>query len=79
MAAIQIKELPPNVAERITKLAQERGSKVEDAALLCLERGVSELEQVQAELTEIRKLRDSAKDVWLTDDMLRAARDEGRP
>lgn len=79
MAAIQIKELPPNVAERIAKLAEERGSKVEDAALMCLERGVSELEQVQTELNEIRKLRESVTGVWLTDEMIRAARDEGRP
>jgi hypothetical protein len=79
MAAIQIKELPPSAAERIARLARERGVQVEEAAWMCLERGISELEQVQSELNEIRKLRDSLGSVHLTEEMIRAARDEGRP
>lgn len=79
MSAIQIKELPANVADRITRLAHETGSAVEEEALRCLERGVSEREQAAAELADIRRFRESAPNVWLTDEMLRAAKEEGRP
>ena len=78
MAAIQIMELPASAAERIARLARERGVQVEEAAWMCLERGISELEQVQSELNEFRKLRESFRGVDLTDETIRAARDEGR-
>ncbi|MGB7159132.1 MAG: hypothetical protein WBD40_13770 [Tepidisphaeraceae bacterium] len=79
MATIALEKLPKEMVERLQRLAQEHGLIVEDEALRCLERGLSETEQVEAELREIRKLRESMPKVWLTDEILRAARDEGRP
>ncbi len=78
MGAIPLKKLPQEMVERLQRLAQEHGVVVEDEALKCLERGLSESQQGAAELHEIRKFRESMPNVWLTDEMLRAARDEGR-
>ena len=78
MGVIALEKLPKAMVERLERLAQEHGLVVEDEALKCLERGLSESEQVAAELREIRKFRESMPNVWLTDEMIRAARDEGR-
>lgn len=79
MATIALDQLPEHLVERLQRLAKAHGIGVQDEAVKCLERGLSEVEQVEAELREIRKFRESMPDVWLTDEMLRAARTEGRP
>ena len=75
---IELEKLSKETVERLQRLAQQHGLGVEDEALKCLERGLSEIEQVETDLREIDKLRESMPNVWLTDQMIRAARDEGR-
>lgn len=79
MPTIAVEQLPTSLVDRLERLAGKHGVGVEDEAIRCLERGLSELEQVEADLQEIRKFRESMPHVWITEDTLRAARDEGRP
>jgi len=81
MAAIELEKLPKATVDRLARLAHQHGTKLEDEAVKCLERGLSESEQVEADLEDIRNLRESisAKGVWLTDEFLEQAINEGRP
>jgi histone H3/H4 len=79
MMTIELEQLSKDTVERLQRLAQQHGLRVEDEALKCIERGLSEIEQVELELLEIRKLRESMPGVWVTEEAVRAARNEGRP
>lgn len=78
MARIALNAVPDELVERLSRLAAEHGADVQDEALRCLERGLSEREQVEAELREIRALREQTPNAWVTEETIRAARDEGR-
>ncbi len=78
MQAISLNLLSDELVQRLIRLAEEHGSDVQSEAIQCLEKGLSEREQIETELKELRELRGQTKGVWLTDAMIRAARDEGR-
>jgi plasmid stability protein len=76
--ALTLEKLPDELVERLRRLASEHGSDVQSEAIQCLEKGLSEREQIEADLKEIRELRAQSNGVWMTDELIRAARDEGR-
>jgi hypothetical protein len=78
MANIALDAVPDELVERLSRLAAEHGADVHEEALKCLERGLSEREQVEAELREIRAIREQSPNAWITEETIRAARDEGR-
>lgn len=78
MATLALNSIPDGTLTRLRQLATETGLDVEAEAVRCLERGLSEREQVEAQLKEIRAIREGTSGAWITDDVIRAARDEGR-
>jgi hypothetical protein len=78
MQAVSVNLVSDELIERLQRLAQEHGSDVQLEAIQCLERGLTESEQIEFDLKELRELRSKFKSVWLTDEIIRAARDEGR-
>ena len=78
MGTIAIDTVPDDVLARLRQFAERHGSDLHAEALRCLEKGLAERELVEAELAELRALRERTKGVWLTDEAIRAARSEGR-
>lgn len=77
MATVALNQVPDQVIERLRKLAADHGADFEIEAVRCLERGLTEREQTEQELRELRELRSQQKGVWLTDEMINAAKREG--
>jgi hypothetical protein len=78
MATIALDSVSDEVLARLRRLAERDGSDLADEVLKCLEKGLSERERVEADLEELRSLRGQMKGAWVTNEMIRAARDEGR-
>jgi hypothetical protein len=78
MQALALNQLSDELIDRLRRLAEEHGSDVQSEAIQCLEKRLSEREQIETALKEIRELHEQTKGVWLTDAMIRAARNEGR-
>lgn len=79
MATLTIKNVPEALHRRLKERAQTHRRSLNSEALLCLEIATRQV-PVDEELLleELRLLRDQAE-VYLTDDALRRAIDEGRP
>ncbi len=78
MPAIEINKASEAMLVRLRRLAEEHGSDLESEALECLEKGLNEREQIEAELRELREFRAQMKGAWVTDEEIRCARNEGR-
>ncbi len=80
MANLTLKPVPDALYRRLKERAAAHRRSINNEAILCLER-ILEPQPVdpRSRLEEIRTLRREAPEVFLTDDVLRRAKDEGRP
>jgi plasmid stability protein len=80
MATLTIKNLPEDVYAALSNLAKRHRRSLNSETIVQLEKI---LENVQPDnerrLERIRRLRDSLPDVWLSDEFLDFAKNEGRP
>ncbi len=80
MANLTLKKVPDTLYQRLKERAAAHRRSINNEAIVCLE-GILEPRRVDPRnrLEEIRALRREAPKVFLTDQALRRAKDEGRP
>lgn len=76
MAAMNL-DVPDELYERLKRSAQHHRRSVSEEAIWCLEQAMDRPPASEL-LKQIRAARAQMPDVYVTDDDLRAARDEGR-
>lgn len=82
MATLTIKNLPDELYAALSKTAKKNRRSINSEAIICLEQSVQTCEaDVEVTLAEIREMRSKLRDkgVWLTDEILEQAKNEGRP
>jgi plasmid stability protein len=80
MATLTIKNIPDEVYAALTAVAKKHRRSLNSEAIVRLERSLKMPDQSREEqLEQIRKFRDSVKGVYLTDEILDLAKNEGRP
>lgn len=83
MATLTIKNLPDEIYAALTRTASRNRRSINNEAIVRLERGLEHSSELDAEATveRIRKMRAkmSEKGIWLTDEFLDLAKNEGRP
>lgn len=82
MATLTLKNVPDEVYTALTKVAKRNRRSINGEAIVRLERSLENAEpDMQATLERIRKNREEMrkKGVWLTDEFLDYAKNEGRP
>jgi plasmid stability protein len=83
MASLTIKGIPEELCERLRRSADENRRSMNREAIVCLERALAKRVpakvDVQTQLARIRELRESLNVPPLTDEMLREAKEWGRP
>ena len=80
MATLTIKNLPDEIYAALSKRAKQNRRSINGEAIMLLERlrDTTERDAV-AEIEEIRALRLKTEGLWLTDEILEAAKSKGRP
>ena len=79
MATLTIKNIPDAVYEQLKQRAARHRRSVNSEAIVCLEEVLgSKLVDLATFLTSIRALRENISAVFVTEEDLRAAKDEGR-
>lgn len=80
MANLTLKQVPDALYQRLKERAAAHRRSINNEAIVCLEQ-ILEPQPVdpRSRLAEIRRLRRDAPEVFLTDETLRRAREEGRP
>ena len=80
MATLTIKNLPDELYAELTRTAKRHRRSINSEAIVQLETSLRKRDvDVEAELEEIRSNREKITGVWLTDDSLDHAKNEGRP
>ena len=80
MATLTIKNLPDDIYAALGELAKKHRRSINSEAIVQLEKAVQNIDpDNERRLERIRRLRDSLPDVWLTDEFLNFAKNEGRP
>ncbi len=80
MATLTIKNLPDDIYAALTKMAKRNRRSINGEAIVRLEQGLQNVEpDVEATIERIRRNREKLKGVWLTDEFLDYAKNEGRP
>jgi hypothetical protein len=79
VTTLNLTAVPDALVDRLRAVAERAATDLTAAALRCLERGLSDQELAEADIRELQELRSPNPDAWVTDEMIRAARDEGRP
>lgn len=81
MATMTLKNVPEPLYEQLKRSAERHRRSINSEAIVCLERALqSERIDPATLLTRARALREKlAPRLFVTDEELRAARDEGRP
>ncbi len=80
MANLTLKQVPDALYQRLKKRAANHRRSINNEAIMCLEQ-LLEPQRIdpKSRLEEIRALRRETPKVFLTDEALRQAKDEGRP
>jgi len=78
MTTLNLTAVPDDLVERLRAIAEQDGTDLVAAAVRCLERGLSDEELAEADIRELRDLRAQNPNAWVTEEMIRAARTEGR-
>lgn len=80
MATLTIKNLPDKIYAALSKNAKRHRRSINSEVIVQLEY-LNDQESVdtEAELAEIKKLRDSIKDIYVTEADIEFAKNEGRP
>lgn len=80
MATLTIKNLPDELYTTLTRMAKQHRRSINNEAIVRLQTSlVGKSNDVDVELEEIRRFRESFKGVYLTDEDLEFAKNEGRP
>ncbi|WP_290650494.1 Arc family DNA-binding protein [Aquisalimonas sp.] len=80
MATMTLKNVPDELYERLKEAASRHRRSLNNEAIVCLEQALeSGPVDPKRLLAQVRKVRARGANVYVTDDDLRAARDEGRP
>lgn len=80
MATLTIKNLPDDIYSALGEMAKRHRRSINGEAIVLLEKAVQTVEpDIEKRLERIRQLRDSLPGVWLTDEFLTLAKNEGRP
>lgn len=80
VATLTIKNLPDEIYATLTKTAKRNRRSINGEAIVRLEQGLQNVEpDVEAILERVRGNREKLKGVWLTDEFLEYAKNEGRP
>jgi alkylation response protein AidB-like acyl-CoA dehydrogenase len=79
MTKLDLPEVPDDMAARLARLAHDRGVDVAQQALECFAHGLTEAEEAERELRDLREFRRGLGDVWVDPALIRRARNEGRP
>ncbi len=80
MANMTLKNVPPDLYDRLKQAAARHRRSLNNEAIVCLEQALEgEREDPALLLARIRELRARTSGVQVTDADLREARDEGRP
>lgn len=80
MATLTIKNLPEDVYAALGNLAKRHRRSMNSEAIFQLENVLANRDpDNEIRLERIRRLRDSLPNVWLTDEFLDFAKNEGRP
>lgn len=83
MATITIKNLPDQIYARLTRIARENRRSINSEAIVTLERGLEFVEPSTEDdlLARIRRNREEMKNrgIWVADEEITAAKNEGRP
>lgn len=80
MATLTIKNLPNDVYAALGNLAKRHRRSINSEAIVQLEKVLENTEpDNERRLERIRRLRDSLPDVWVTEEFLDFAKNEGRP
>ena len=82
MATLTIKNLPDEVYAALGKMAKRNRRSINGEAIVRLEQGLQNIEpDIEETLKRIRRNREQLKrqGVWLTDEFLDYAKNEGRP
>ncbi len=80
MATLTIKNIPDDLCQRLRERAKQHRRSINSEVIVCLEQvfGAAPLDPV-AFLESVRTLRHSISHVYVTEEGLRAAKNEGRP
>ncbi len=80
MATLTLKNVPERLHERLRESARGHRRSINQEAIVCLEHAlaVGRLDP-EALVARAREIRQRAGTLYVTDEALRAARDEGRP
>ena len=82
MATLTIKNFPDELYAELTKTAKRHRRSINSEAIVRLEQGLLAVQpDLETTLARIRRNREvmKAKGVWLTDELLDLAKNEGRP
>ncbi|MFH0825580.1 MAG: Arc family DNA-binding protein [Pseudomonadota bacterium] len=80
MTTMIIENVPDRLYDGIKKRAEEKGRTVDDEVITCLERALRrERVDPEAFLAEVEALQQRISLPYLTDEILRAAKEEERP
>lgn len=82
MATLTIKNLPDDIYAALTQQARQNRRSINGEAIIRLERALQNVgRDDEALIKQIRRTRKAMErsGVWLTDDLLRTAKNEGRP
>jgi plasmid stability protein len=80
MATLTIKNIPEKLRRRLKESATRHRRSINREAITCLEKALmAERVDPQEFLERARTLRERSPRIFLTEEFLRAAKDEGRP
>jgi plasmid stability protein len=82
MATLTIKNLPDEIYATLSKTAKRNRRSINGEAIVRLEQGLLAVEpNLEMTIARIRRNREAMKEkgIWLTDEMLDQAKNEGRP
>jgi hypothetical protein len=78
MTRLELTGIPEHLVRRLEAAARVHGRDVATEAAAMIERGLEAAERVERELAGVRALRQRMPKAWITDEMIRESRDEGR-
>jgi hypothetical protein len=82
MATLHLQNVPGNILADLTRDAAREGKRAEERALELLRLGLETARRdrkwVEERLAAADAIRAASPNAWITDEMIRAARDEGR-
>jgi len=81
MATLTIKNIPDELYEELKRSAAQHRRSINSEVIVCLEKALRSTKRIDPDefLADVRALRQSIPGIFVTDEDLRAAKNEGRP